>query len=301
MLPAEAAPSLGNLKLYESRPRRLRGGAWTLPGQRLAELELLINARFGPRGVDTDDWRVIAAVGLNHLVAHVRLLPVREDRPSEAELCRSWLARFCPCVDQAAADELIAKVVARPRKFRASKLGTLLALTADERKALGIRTIRDCDRTPAERRAAKLETDRRRKERERRERGCLTREEYIARSDAELARQLGCRRETIYRHRKAGTLDAFLARRRTSQVVPGHDESRNSEGVPPMRDAPVTFADQARSRHPNPPAIPSEVAIAARQCAGRVAAISRPVRSLAAALRALGRAAAAIQEERNAA
>jgi len=284
MLRASAAPSLGNLKLYESRPRRLRGGAWTLPGQRLAELELLINARFGPRGVDTDDWGAIAAIGLNHLVAHVRLLPVREDRPQEAELCRSWLARFCPCVDQAAADELIAKVIARPRKFRADTLAKLLNVTDAERRALGLRTIGATDRDAEARKADRRAADRERKRAARRA-AARPRKPTLAESRPWVA--LGMSRATWYRK---GRPTPAAAPRPVETKSVRNNSYRGYVVTPHIADA-IRLTSHDASR----------IALAARQFAGRAAAISRPVINLAAALRALGRAAAAMEEERNAA
>lgn len=282
MLPAEAAPSLGRVKLFESRPRR-KGGGWTLPGQRLAEIELLINARHGPRGVDTDDWGAIAAVGLNHLVAHVRALPVREDRPSEAELCRSWLARFCPCVDQAAADELIAKVIARPRKFRADTLAKLLNVTDAERRALGLRTIGATDRDAEARKADRRAADRERKRAARK---------AAARPRVTLAQSrpweaMGMSRATWYRKGRP-----------TPAAAPRPVETKSVRNIS-YRGYVVTphTADTIRLTSHDA----SRIALAARRCAVRAAAISRPVINLAAALRALGRTAAALQEERNAA
>jgi len=153
---------MGNVKLYESRPRR-KGGGWTLPGQRLTELELLIGFRFGPHGVDTDDWGAIAAIGLNHLIAHVRLISARGDRPPEAELCRGWIARFCPAADPVEVERLIAAVLKAPRRYRADTIAKLLNVTDAERRALGMRTIGATDRDAEARKADRREADRARK------------------------------------------------------------------------------------------------------------------------------------------
>jgi len=279
MAAANTAPSLGNLKLYENRPRRNGGGAWTLAGQRLVELEQLIGFRFGPRGVDTDDWRVIAAVGLNHLVTHVRALPVRDDRPAEADLCWGWVNRFCPAADPVEVERLIAAVLRAPRRYRADTIAKLLGVTDAERRALGLKTIGATDRDAEARKADRRAADRERKRAARK---------AAARPRVTLAQSrpweaMGMSRATWYR--KGKPMPANPAPIRETKPVL-NNSYRGYVVTPHIADA-IRLTSHAASR----------IALAARRCAGRIAPISGQVTQLAAALRALGRAAAACQEE----
>lgn len=284
MLPVKAAPSLGRVKLFETRPRRNGGGAWTLAGQRLAELELLIGFRFGPRGVDTDDWGVIAAIGLNHLVAHVRLLPAREDRPSDVELCRGWIARFCPAADPVAIERLIAAVLRSPRRYRADTIAKLLNVTDAERRALGLRTIGATDRDAEARKADRREADRARKRAARRA-AARPRKPTLAEQRPWAA--LGMSRATWYR--KGKPMPANPAPIRETKSV--RNISYRGYYVPPhIADAKNLTSHDA-----------SRIALAARQFAGRIAPFPPIASRYARALRAIGRIAAALQERPHAA
>jgi hypothetical protein len=97
-------------------------------------------------------------------------------------------------------------------KFRglcAKTAGRMLDITADERWRCGITTMDPIDETRAERRSLQRQSDRERKERERRAKGVTPRADWEAKS---LSRTkpwtaLGIGRRTWERRRKAGVLD----------------------------------------------------------------------------------------------
>lgn len=285
MAAANTAPSLGNLKLYENRPRRNGGGAWTLAGQRLVELEQLIGFRFGPRGVDTDDWRVIAAVGLNHLVTHVRALPVRDDRPAEADLCWGWVNRFCPAADPVEVERLIAAVLRAPRRYRADTIAKLLGVTDAERRALGLKTIGATDRDAEARKADRRAADR---ERKRAARKAAARPRTPTLAEQRPWAALGMSRATWYR--KGKPMPANPAPIRETKHVRDKRE-REHEVFPSYIVDAKNLTSHAASR----------IALAARQCAGRIAPFPPIASRYARALRAIGRIAAALQERPHAA
>jgi hypothetical protein len=97
-------------------------------------------------------------------------------------------------------------------KFRglcAKTAGKMLEITADERWRCGITTMDPIDETRAERKSLQRQSNRERKERERRAKGVVARQEYEA---ASLSRTkpwlaLGISRRTWERRRKAGILE----------------------------------------------------------------------------------------------
>jgi hypothetical protein len=104
---------------------------------------------------------------------------------------------------------------ARHPKFRslcAKTAGKMLEITADERWRCGITTMDPIDETRAERKSLQRQSDRERKQRERRAKGVVPRQEYEA---ASLSRTkpwlaLGVGRRTWERRRKAGVLQNIV-------------------------------------------------------------------------------------------
>ena len=85
--------------------------------------------------------------------------------------------------------------------WSATSLGRALDLTRDERKALGITTVRAVGMTRTEQAAAKRQADAERQARKRREAGSISRSIWIANSTEEEARRFGVSSRTVRRRR----------------------------------------------------------------------------------------------------
>lgn len=153
---------------------------------RLADLTKLVKARFqGP--VDTDDAVLLAEVAAAH---------------GDAISVRRWMKRWTPNIDPTSVldDERVTG-----RRWTATALGKALGLTFAERHLLGIRTIRAADVTPDQAKellqGIKLDRERARDEKRRRDRGATVR--LKGDSAAAEAAALGVSRATIMRRRAA--------------------------------------------------------------------------------------------------
>lgn len=211
---------IGNCRLLEQRGRRPASAPWSFAAQRLSEIEAFLRARFGAAGVDTDDAAMLFLIAANHIVLHERAIASRvPDRPPAAEVCRAWGRRWTPGASTDEVERAIALAVAKPRRYKADTLARLLGVTSAERKLLGLRTTGATDCNAVGRKAVRKADNAKRMAAQRAARpGHLSRTDYIARSDAELARTLGVCRTTIHRRKKAGTLEALIEERGLQQV-----------------------------------------------------------------------------------
>jgi len=107
------------------------------------------------------------------------------------------------------AEAFIAKILPKPRRYRASTLSRLLGLTKQEHELGSIQSIRPLGVTDADMKDRKLKRERERKRNKRRSEGVVSREEWLAansKSRAEPWKPLGISKPTYYRWLKAGKI-----------------------------------------------------------------------------------------------
>lgn len=121
---------------------------------------------------DTDEGVDLARLMLQHL-NRLRDAPRRISR---------WLDRWCPWLDLASHERLLADAMAVQLRYRADKLAWKLRVTAAERQELGLRTIGAIDQTKDQRADAAKERHRERARARRRTKGAKPRAEYEANS-----------------------------------------------------------------------------------------------------------------------
>lgn len=158
---------------------------------RVAELTRLFASRYGRQLPDDDSGRDDAFVMVNHLSL----------RPHAERRIPLWLGLWAPWMGEDEINALIARVIAKPIRWRADKLARRLNLFEQERQKLVITTIGAVDVDKAARLARRREKARLRQKQQRRANGAQDRDEYEARS---IARQkpwvtLGISRRTWYR------------------------------------------------------------------------------------------------------
>jgi hypothetical protein len=116
------------------RPKRgAPGGPKT--NVRISDLDRLLTHRYGEVLPDDDAGAEDALFMLHHL-AHLA---------DPERRMRAWLRQRAPSFSKGLVDRLIAKVMRKPMKWKAPKLGQLLRLTNAERELLNITTIRPID------------------------------------------------------------------------------------------------------------------------------------------------------------
>lgn len=186
------------------KPRRkARSSSWTGEAARVTEIRRVL--QFVPMPMTPATHRKVAVAMLWHnLVGYRHRTNISpKGRIPEPDLCRFWLSEWFPDMSAREAKAVIEEALDRKRGYRAEALGDLMGLSIEARKHLDIRTFRAAGMTDAKMKAAAKKADRLRKAEKRAAvPGHKTREEYIANSDAELARQLGCSRKTIGRRKK---------------------------------------------------------------------------------------------------
>lgn len=180
--------------------RRRRKGSRTggpLHGLRLRDLEIILHHRWGPALPDDDAGRDDALIVLHHMVNQAV-----DPRRRMAQ----WLGQRCPWMSKLETAEIIARVVANPRRWRADTLAAKLGLTAADRARWQITTIGAIDLLKEQRAARRRERDRARKRRNRRAAGAQPRAEYLASIKVGAKRPweaAGVSRATWYRQQKA--------------------------------------------------------------------------------------------------
>jgi hypothetical protein len=169
----------------------------TITTLRIAELRRLLQSRYGHILSDDDAGRDDALIMAHHL-AH---------GPDAGHRIGLWLGLWAPWMTSSEAGKLITKVIAKPLRWRAHKLGIRLRLTEAERTRLGITTIGSIEVTKAERLARRRLRDRLCKEARRRRAGAKVRADYEGNSITRTKpwERLGMSRASWYRAGKPTT------------------------------------------------------------------------------------------------
>jgi hypothetical protein len=136
------------------------------------ELQRLFGSRYGHVLPDDDAGRDDALIMAHHLAG---------SRDAERRISR-WLGLWAPWMGPIEVTSLVAKVVAKPLRWTADKLGTRLNLSELERGNLRITTIGPVGVTKAERAALRRYRARIRENQRRRSAGAKPRADYEANS-----------------------------------------------------------------------------------------------------------------------
>jgi hypothetical protein len=164
------------LKLWsdKQKPRHGgRGGRVSIVALRVAELGRLFAARYKGGPLPDDDSGRHDLMFVVHHPAHTR------DPEARA---RSWLRVWAPWLGQEEQDELIARAILKPLRWRADTLGRELNVTVEERARLDLRTVGAADVTKDQRAEELRERRRLAEQLRRRSKGALPRDEYLKRS-----------------------------------------------------------------------------------------------------------------------
>jgi hypothetical protein len=179
--------------------KRRKREPFNRPAIRVAELRRLFVGRYGQMLPDDDAGRDDAWIMAHHL-AHLT---------NPERRIASWIELQAPWMASAEAEALIAKVMAKPLRWRADRLAARLNLHEAERRRLRITTIGAVDVDRAERVKRRRERDRTVKAATRRTQGAKPRTNYEAHSISRTKpwEALGISRRTWYRAGKpsAGT------------------------------------------------------------------------------------------------
>ena len=212
------AAVLGDVRPTKSKPRR----PFARIGMMAREIEKLVRHRNEPawtRWVRPMADLLAPSIGVEAFVRHVlviapHLTPDAEEIAGTAE----------------------AALVDR-RYWKATSLGKELGLSREERKALGITTIRAAGMTRTDQAEEKRRRDRDAKAAKRREDGVMTRDEYLSGSVADVARREGVSRQTIYaRRRKAAmTVKVDMCVARNSVPIAGEQPVNQGTAGAPQR------------------------------------------------------------------
>jgi len=283
----------GALLGYSAGRRRkaVPAGLWSLACQRLVEIERLIRHRHGT-GAGPVDAPVYLLPALNHLVFRERAASARtrHARPADPEAvaaaCRSWARMWCWGASDEEIEEAIIQAVERPRRYKTDTIAEHLGVDRQEREALGLKTIGAVDYLKRERaadaRAAKLARDAERMREKRQAERTVDREAYIATSAAELARQLGISRKTLYARMKKGGYRSVASYRNspiigaTPPVTPLTEAvERGALSAPPSPGRIINLAASREAIGRGAVAHLDAIRTASGQVASAVAAISR--------------------------
>jgi hypothetical protein len=158
--------------------KRQRERGFNVAARRVNEITRLIQYRHGGIIPETDDDDTYVWPVAHHLAF---------SRPHDfAKPLAAWCERHAPHFSPERLQRLVEQVGKKVRRFKAGRLGEILGLTPDERRQLGITTIRPKGMSQVEFQKiaadAKRERDRLSAERRRRERGVRPRAEYLAQS-----------------------------------------------------------------------------------------------------------------------
>lgn len=152
---------------------------------RLRELTALVRSRYA-LGLDTDDAdRLLLPIARLLFRIYADKGKVASDENLTGELA-AWCAEHTPLISDDMVIAIAIEAMARPELENKIALGCRIMLTATEREALSIGTIRPCDLTPAQFELARTEKRRVRNRAlqtaKRRKAGAAPREHYLAQS-----------------------------------------------------------------------------------------------------------------------
>ena len=194
------------LKHKEIRERyRRKRKPFIFTDKRVEELQRLAHDRHGDTLPDNDEGRDFVFAIAAHLIEPKRI--------------RRWLDEAAPWFDEDDADELVVRITRKRYRFRAAKLGQLLAVTWAEQTHLELDTITAIDTPPqviaaarAQRRARQRERGRAWQERQRRKQGRKPRTQYEAESKSRTKpwEAEGMSRATWYRKNRETTVSITI-------------------------------------------------------------------------------------------
>jgi hypothetical protein len=152
---------------------------------RLRELTALVRYRYA-LGLDTDDAdRLLLPIARLLFRIYADRGKVANDENLTGELA-AWCAEHTPLISHDMVIAIAVEAMARPELENKITLGCRVMLTATEREALSIGTIRPCDLTPAQFELARTEKRRARNRAiqtaKRRRAGAVPREQYLTQS-----------------------------------------------------------------------------------------------------------------------
>jgi hypothetical protein len=188
-------------RIWQHKPSRRSGSSRTggsISALRRRDLEKVFRSRWGQTLPPDDAGLEDAELVLHHFTHLARA----RDRMTE------WLRLWAPWLGPPAAEALIDKVLARPRRFRADTLASKINLASVERQALGVTTVGATDKPLAQRIAERREKKRQAEIKRRRSRGAQPRAKFIASTKAKGSRpweREGLSRATWYRRQNAST------------------------------------------------------------------------------------------------
>lgn len=161
---------------------------------RMHDIAILYRSRYGITLPDDDAGREDLEIAINHLacLAHPR-----------GHITR-WIGIWAPWLTAAEQAEIVPRILANPRRWKADPLAWAMKLSMEERTMLGITTIGAYDVPKAARTKLRKQRDRIRKANERRAKGVIPRKQYERQS---LSNQRpweaeGISRATWYRRRR---------------------------------------------------------------------------------------------------
>jgi hypothetical protein len=175
--------------------RRYRRPPVGIAALRVAELEREFTDRYGGEILPDDDGgRDDVKIMLDHLA--------RRTGDAERRMVL-WLDSRAPWCTGEERTALIARIIAKPLRYRADTLASRIGLTAERRARLKIRSIGAVDETAQQRQEKRREKHRLAKEQKRRAAGVLTiAEARKIRAAREPWRTAGISRATWYRRRQ---------------------------------------------------------------------------------------------------
>lgn len=183
-----------------------RQAPFNVNGVRLAGIQRLIEHRYGGP-CDCDDAHHYLSAAFNAIALGLQL----KRRKASLAHFKNWARRWCPTADPNDVDDLAARVIARPRRMKASTIGKLLGLSSAEHSALNIEAIYPADDDTFEQRKKreKAERDRAAKEQKRREEGRRPMNDIVDNSDKAFCSRHGIAYRT-FKRRKAEGPDALI-------------------------------------------------------------------------------------------
>lgn len=162
--------------------------------ERVRELERLFDDRWGSTLPDDDSGRDDLFVAAHHLAQF----------GDPHQHIPAWARDRAPWLLEAECSDLIERVIRKPRKWRAQRLGDQMRLTPEERDRLEITTFRAAGFTDDDMKAKRAASEKERLLARRRRAGAVDRAEYEANSATrtEPWKALGMTRRTWYRSGK---------------------------------------------------------------------------------------------------
>jgi hypothetical protein len=162
---------------------------FSFAGLRCNELNRIFRDRYGWNIPNDDGGRDDIEIMLHHMAR----------RDPDAIAMRKWIKAYAEWMADDEATALVARIIAKPLRFRADTLAKRLNLTEADRTRLGIRTIGAVDMTKEERAQRHKIEAKERARRNRKARGAKSRAESINQTKPWLAMGIKSK-ATYYRH-----------------------------------------------------------------------------------------------------